>query len=185
LTEFGLSEKEARLYVYLLKYSESTITDLTKRLETYRLDVHRTIESLVERGMAEALLEIPVVYVAIPISDALGAMTQRHSIEQQRIEAARKELVALAESLNFEVVTQEEVVAKFKMVKGITRAITMTSRILRGAATEILFITAPYEIDAIVEYGAIDEYLTAARGECTCAASPTYRVSISMRCAPS
>ena len=163
LTEFGLSEKEARLYVYLLKYSESTITDLMKRLETYRLDVHRTIESLVERGMAEALMETPVVYVAVPLSDALGAMTRRHTVEQQRIEAARKELVALAESLNFEVVTQEEVVAKFKMVKGITKAITMTSRILRRATTDVLFITAPYEIDAIVEFGAVDEYLAAAR----------------------
>jgi sugar-specific transcriptional regulator TrmB len=113
--------------------------------------------------MVEALLETPVVYVAVPINDALGAMTQRHMIEQQRIEVARKELLTLAESLNFEVVTQGEVVAKFKMVKGITKAITMTSRILRGAATEVLFITAPYEIDAIVEYGAVDEYLAAAR----------------------
>jgi sugar-specific transcriptional regulator TrmB len=163
LTEFGLGEKEARLYVCLLKYGESTITDLAKRLETYRSGVHRTIESLIERGMAEELLETPVVYVAIPLNNALDALTEKHTIEQRRITAARRELEALAERMTFDVLHEEEEVAKFKMVKSINKAITKTSQLLRMATTEAIFITAPYEINAIVEFGAVDEYIAAAR----------------------
>jgi sugar-specific transcriptional regulator TrmB len=120
------------------------------------------VKSLVERGMAEALLETPAVYVAVPLEDALDALTQRHTIEQRRIETARKELVALAGSI-VEVVHEEGEVAKFKMVKSITKAITKTSQLLRTARTDVVFITAPYEINAIVEFGAADEYVAAAR----------------------
>ena len=41
LTEFGLSEKEARLYLYLLEYGPKTPSPLAKSLNTYREDVHR------------------------------------------------------------------------------------------------------------------------------------------------
>jgi sugar-specific transcriptional regulator TrmB len=147
----------------LLKYGKSTIADLAKRLETYRSGVHRTIESLIERGMAEELLEIPVAYVAIPLNDALDALTERHTIEQRRITAARKELEALAQSITSEVVYEEGEVAEFTMVKSITKAIARTSRMLRTATTDVIFISAPYEINAIVEFGAVDEYIAAAR----------------------
>jgi len=51
LTGFGLSEKEAHLYLHLLKYGPKTPSPLAKSLKTYREDVHRTLTSLIEKGM--------------------------------------------------------------------------------------------------------------------------------------
>ncbi len=42
LTGFGLSEKEAQLYLHLLKYGHKTPPPLVKALKTYREDVHCT-----------------------------------------------------------------------------------------------------------------------------------------------
>lgn len=50
LIEFGLSEKETRLYFHLLKYGPESTAPLTKSLETYSDDVHRTFNSLIEKG---------------------------------------------------------------------------------------------------------------------------------------
>jgi hypothetical protein len=40
LIEFGLSEKEALLYLRLLKYGSKTQAPLAKSLHTYREDIH-------------------------------------------------------------------------------------------------------------------------------------------------
>jgi len=45
LIGFGLSKKEAQLYLYLLKYGPKTPSPLAKSLHTYREDVHRTLKS--------------------------------------------------------------------------------------------------------------------------------------------
>jgi sugar-specific transcriptional regulator TrmB len=51
LIGFGLSEKEAQVYLHLLKYGPKTPSPLAKSLKTYREDVHRTLASLIEKGM--------------------------------------------------------------------------------------------------------------------------------------
>ncbi|MGZ4849284.1 MAG: helix-turn-helix domain-containing protein, partial [Halobacteriota archaeon] len=40
---FGLNEKEAQCYFYLLKYGPKTPSPLAKSLHTYREDMHRTL----------------------------------------------------------------------------------------------------------------------------------------------
>ncbi len=62
LMDFGLTEKEAQCYFYLLKYGPKTPSPLAKSLHTYREDVHRTLTSLIEKGMVRASLDSPTVY---------------------------------------------------------------------------------------------------------------------------
>ena len=67
LIGFGLSEKVAQTYLYLLKYSPKTPSPLAKSLHTYREDVHRTRTSLIEKGMVLPSLESPTIYTAVAI----------------------------------------------------------------------------------------------------------------------
>ncbi len=50
LTGFGLTEKEAQCYFYPLRYGPKTPSPLAKSLHTYREDVHRTLNSLIDKG---------------------------------------------------------------------------------------------------------------------------------------
>lgn len=43
LIGFGLSEKEAKTYLHLLKYGPKTPSPLAKSMKTYREDVHRAL----------------------------------------------------------------------------------------------------------------------------------------------
>ena len=61
LIGFGPSEKEAQLYLHLLKYGPKTPSLLAKSLQTYREDVHRTLMSLIEKGMVRPSLDSPAV----------------------------------------------------------------------------------------------------------------------------
>ncbi|MGZ4936967.1 MAG: helix-turn-helix domain-containing protein [Halobacteriota archaeon] len=57
---FGLSEKEAQCYFYLLLYGPKTPSPLAKSLHTYCEDVHRTFRAL-STGHGPPLPRLPHV----------------------------------------------------------------------------------------------------------------------------
>jgi len=101
LMEFGLNEREARLYVCLLKTGASTVAKLTKSLGTYRVDVHRTLESVIDKGLVEALLDAPLMYVAVPIREAVNSALEARMDEYQRMQQMTRELVEIVEHIHF------------------------------------------------------------------------------------
>jgi HTH-type transcriptional regulator, sugar sensing transcriptional regulator len=86
LISFGLSEKEAKIYLHLLKYGPKTPSPLAKSLNTYREDVHRTLTSLIERGMVHPSLESPTIYAAVDLDTALGSALQKQQSELREME---------------------------------------------------------------------------------------------------
>ncbi|MEI7826329.1 MAG: helix-turn-helix domain-containing protein, partial [Euryarchaeota archaeon] len=54
LNEFGLSEKDAQLYVHLLKYGPKRAVDLARSLKTYSEDVNRRCARLIDVGMYDS-----------------------------------------------------------------------------------------------------------------------------------
>jgi sugar-specific transcriptional regulator TrmB len=80
LTEFALSEKEAGVYLQLLKYGPQPAAVVAKRLKTYREDVHRTLRHLAKKGMTCQSLSKPAVHAAMPLKDALDAALRQETI---------------------------------------------------------------------------------------------------------
>jgi len=95
LTQFGLSVKEAQLYLHLLRYGPKTPSPLAKSLKTYREDVHRTLTGLIEKGMVRPSLDTPTVYTAVDLETALEAALKRHESEIREMEARKQELQEL------------------------------------------------------------------------------------------
>ncbi|MGZ4891560.1 MAG: TrmB family transcriptional regulator [Halobacteriota archaeon] len=99
LSDFGLSEKEARLYHLLLKYGAKPPAVIARGMRTYREDVHRTLNTLVEKGMVVKSLSAPTVYVALPPETALDEVVWRDKLQQQQRVTLKRELVELAETM--------------------------------------------------------------------------------------
>src|SRR5512136_3334072 len=101
LIGFGLSEKEAQTYLHLLKYGPKTPSPLAKSLKTYREDVHRTLTSLIEKGMVRPSLDTPTIYTAVDLETALEAALKRRESELREMEARKRELQELATQHQF------------------------------------------------------------------------------------
>ena len=84
LISFGLSEKEARTYLHLLKYGPKTPSPLAKSLKTYREDVHRTLTALMENGMVDPSLDTPTIYAALDLDVALESAEKKQESELRR-----------------------------------------------------------------------------------------------------
>ena len=99
LSDFGLNDKEARLYYHLLKYGAKPPAVIARHMHTYREDVHRTLNALLAKGIVAKSLSTPTVYVAVPPETALDAVLIEHKLERRKKATLKRELVKLAEAI--------------------------------------------------------------------------------------
>ncbi len=93
LSDFGLGEKEAQLYVHLLKYGPKRAGDLARSLKTYRLEVYRKLARLVNKNMVNVKKESPAVYSAVDLNKALNDVMLDRQRELNWVGKAKTELL--------------------------------------------------------------------------------------------
>ena len=137
LIGFGLSEKEAQLYLHLLKYGPKTPSPLAKSLKTYREDVHRTLTSLIEKGMVRSSLYAPTVYSAVDLDTALEAAVKMHESELREMEARKRELQELSKQQRF---SRSDEVTTFKIIKSVKELVAATITLVSSAKNGFLYV---------------------------------------------
>ena len=114
LIGFGLSEKEALVYLHLLKYGPNTQSRLAKALKTYREDVRRTLNSLIGKSMVHPSLDGSAVYTAVDLDTALDFALKKQQSELLEMEARKRELKELVKQQRFR---PSDNSSTFKMLK--------------------------------------------------------------------
>lgn len=71
LVDFGLSDKEATIYVTLLMMRKARAGEVARELQLNRMLVYRTMAKLCDRALVKATVEKPMKFVPIPMDDAL------------------------------------------------------------------------------------------------------------------
>ncbi|HYC20614.1 MAG TPA: helix-turn-helix domain-containing protein [Candidatus Bathyarchaeia archaeon] len=135
LTGFGLSEKEAQLYLQLLKYGPKTPSPLAKSLKTYREDVHRTLTSLIDKGMVRPSLDAPTIYSAVDVDTALESAVKQREAELREMEARKRELTELSKQQLFR---PFEEVTTFKIIKSVKELVAAAIPLLDSMKEEWL-----------------------------------------------
>jgi sugar-specific transcriptional regulator TrmB/pimeloyl-ACP methyl ester carboxylesterase len=93
LREFGLTSKEAEVYIFLAKYEVLTGGEIAKQTKIARSLVYRILKSLQSKALVEATLESPTRFVAVPFEKALDLIIKTKQEEALMVERARKDLL--------------------------------------------------------------------------------------------
>ncbi|MGA3198778.1 MAG: helix-turn-helix domain-containing protein [Halobacteriota archaeon] len=141
LIGFGLSEKEALLYLHLLKYGPKTPSPLAKSMKTYREDVHRTLTSLIEKGMVRPSLDSPTVYAAVDLDTALASALKKQESELREMEERRRELQELSQQQRFR---PSDEVSTFKIIKSIKELLGVAIPLIDSLQEEWLIAAPAY-----------------------------------------
>src|SRR5512139_2994496 len=140
LTGFGLTDKEARYYFYLLKYGPKTPSPLAKSFHTYRQDVYRTLQSLIEKGVVRPSLDSPTVYTAVELDTALASALKKHEAELREMEARKQELEELARQQRFR---PSDEVGTFKILKSVKDLVTVGLPAIASTEEEYVAVVPP------------------------------------------
>jgi sugar-specific transcriptional regulator TrmB len=93
LKDFGLSQKEAEIYISLAKHGALTGGEISKLTKTHRPTVYRFLKILQKKGVVESTLESPTRYVPIPFETILESNIQTKREEVAKIEKAKNDLL--------------------------------------------------------------------------------------------
>ena len=93
LKEFGLTNKEADVYLFLAKQEILSGGKIAKQTKIDRSVVYRILKSLQDKGLVEATLESPTRFVAISFEKALDLIVKTKQEEALKVERAKKELL--------------------------------------------------------------------------------------------
>jgi len=153
LIGFGLSEKEARTYLHLLKYGSKTPSLLAKSLKTYREDVHRTLTGLIDKGMVRPSLDAPTIYAAVDLDAALESAVKKQESELREMEARKRELQELAQRQRFR---PSDEVATFKIIKSVKEIVAFAHPVAAAAKNEVLLVSPEEFMTVASLFGLID-----------------------------
>jgi sugar-specific transcriptional regulator TrmB len=140
LIGFGLSEKEALTYLYLLKYGPKTPSPLAKSLHTYREDVHRTLTNLIEKGMVRPSLHAPTVYAAVDLETALDSALKKQQSALRQMETRKRELEELSKQQRFR---PSDEFSTFKIIKNLNELVAVGLTALESSEEEWLLVCPP------------------------------------------
>jgi sugar-specific transcriptional regulator TrmB len=137
LISFGLSEKEAQLYLHLLKYGPKPPSMLAKSLKTYREDVYRTLTSLIDKGMVNSSLETPTVYAAVDLDIALDTALKKHETELREMEMRKQEIQELSKQQRFR---PSDEFTTYKIIKSLKEDLAIAVSLLNSLKEEFLVV---------------------------------------------
>jgi sugar-specific transcriptional regulator TrmB len=97
LTNFGLTEKEGDIYIFLAKWGTMNRGEIAKSLKKDKAQVSRILKRLQSKGVVEATLEFPKRFTAIPFETIIDSSIKTKREEVALIENAKKDLLRYLE----------------------------------------------------------------------------------------
>lgn len=142
LQDFGLSEKEARVYLAALELGKTTADELAKQAKVNRSTTYVQIESLKQKGLMSSYDEGKKTYFVPESPEYLKRLFEKQSGE---LESKQKELEKLLPNLSkmFETAGERPRVRFFEGKEGL---VTMREEVLKSRAKEISVV---YSFDAL------------------------------------
>ncbi|WP_142856190.1 TrmB family transcriptional regulator [Salinigranum halophilum] len=140
LTQIGLTEYQARVYVGLSRIHSGTAREVADASGVPRARVYDTLNALHDRGIVDIQQSTPREYLAVPVESAIDVLETRYRENEDRVRAALADVNTDEETPD---VTQEGVwvVTERDRVSSLERRFIdeATERIIFGIASEEVF----------------------------------------------
>jgi sugar-specific transcriptional regulator TrmB len=116
LQNFGATEKEAEVYIFLSKHGTLGTGQIAKQMKKNRGLVYRILSSLEQKGLVEATLEFPTRYTAVSLQKVIDAYVKAKQVEIAQVERKKENLLE-----DWKRISQTEVglpLEKFTVIEG-------------------------------------------------------------------
>jgi sugar-specific transcriptional regulator TrmB len=162
LEDFGLTEKEAKVYYILSRLGSASANEVSSATQYTRLQTYRSVKGLLDRGLVEISLERPRKYTPLKIEHAISLLEQEAANRIVQLESKKPLLLQKwAEVKDFPVSRANYT---FRIIQGTKNVLKFGVMLYESAERDIDIIIKGSEITRLVIEG-IDDSLQRIAGK--------------------
>ncbi len=154
LKNFGLTDKESEVYIYLAKSCIQKVGNISKRLRMHKAQVYRILRNLRRKGLVKSTFEVPMRFEAVPFETCLDLMIKAKKEEATLLEGKRDELVTHWNSINIKCPAFH--LGRFMIVEGRNNLYSMIFQMIERAEREVLGIIDSSGLTQAVQMGLLN-----------------------------
>jgi sugar-specific transcriptional regulator TrmB len=157
LRNFGLTEKEVELYIFLAKRSALRSGEIAKGIKTHRVEVYRMLKSLQTKGVVEATLESPARFTTVPFETVLDSFIKTKREETALIESTKQSVLN-----DWQIISKIEPEAsleKFVVVEGNKKIYSRILNMVKETKSQLSFVTTVQGLARADQFGVLDAAL--------------------------
>jgi sugar-specific transcriptional regulator TrmB len=159
LSEFGLTERESDVYIFLAKYGVQKGVEISKRTKMSKALVYHILKSLESKGAVESTLEFPARFTAVPFEAVLEMNIRAKREEAALIEKRKNSLLEDWKNIRKIGVEQPEI-ARFVVIEGTRKVYLKIAEIIENTKNSLSATLTISDLARIEQYGIIDSINT-------------------------
>jgi sugar-specific transcriptional regulator TrmB len=156
LKDFGLTEKEAEIYILLAKSGVLRGGEIVARAKKHRAQVYRILKILQTRGLVETTLEAPTRFTAVPFETFLDLNIRAKRNEAALIEKEKQELLVDWNRIKNPI--YEPSLEKFSVIEGRNKISSKLLQIIKQAKGQLSALLTVPDIERADQFGILDAF---------------------------
>jgi len=141
LLEFGLTQNQARVYLFLSKNASKSAPDISKCLKIPRTETYHLLNGLQSKGITIAAFGKPTKFQAIPFDKSINILVNN---ERTRLDELEKQSLYMISQWNMIPDTQTDDALikenRFQIVQGKTSIVAKLIQLINSAKKDVLLL---------------------------------------------
>lgn len=154
LGDFGLTEKEGEVYLFLASHDAMKGTEISRQLKKDKAQVYHILRSLQAKGLVESTLEAPVRFVPVPFEKVIECTIKAKRDEAARIESIKQELFDYWKNISRG--RPESPLEKFHVIEGSNKIYPKILEMANKAKRQLSTISTVQDLLQAAKYDLLD-----------------------------
>lgn len=158
LKNFGLTEKEADIYIFLAKHGVQRSGEIAKGIKTHRAEVYRMLKSLQTKGLVQSTLESPTRFTTIPFETVIDSFIKTKKEEAASVESAKQDLLE-----DWKIISKHEPepqLERFVVIEGNRKIYPKILQMIKETETQFSAIATVPSLVRAEQFGLFDAAFT-------------------------
>jgi sugar-specific transcriptional regulator TrmB len=154
LKDFGLTDTEAEIYLFLARHESLKGTEIAKLIKKDKAQVYHILKSLQAKGLVESTLESPARFTPVPFERIVESTINSKKDEAAQIERTKDDLLSYWGSIskNKLDLTQE----KFVVIEGRHKVYSKIAQMIKETKNQFSTITSVNALVRADQFGLYD-----------------------------
>jgi sugar-specific transcriptional regulator TrmB len=154
LESIGLTQFDARVYVFLAKRGPQKAKDIAKSLKMPKQTLYLIVKNLQRRGIITSTLEHPARFSVVPFEKILDLFIKSKIEEAQRMQQDKDEILSDWQSIA--IAESDEVSARFTILEGRSIIYSKIQQMIQETEKQLSFVTTIPSLVRADQFGLFD-----------------------------